>query len=137
MGKAIRIALIGALLLTPLSALGEFSPAAYKEITQADLVNRPRDNAGRKFQVTDPFKFCGSDFCVQVLKTKINTRDYYCFALGTVSLVRMYLKKDHPDTGMLLNLKKGEKVTVYGTYDFIGSNYNYLVVDHLTVGKNP
>lgn len=114
-------------------ARGEFDPVPYKAATQADLVRNPAENQGKKFRVVDDFQFCGSDFCVQVLKTKINTKEYYCFTLGALCLVRMYVKKDHPDAALVQKLRRGDKVTVYGTFDSMGSNYNYLVADHLVV----
>ncbi len=135
MRKAIWIFAIGALLLAPLAVFGEFNPADYEVSTQSALVKSPDTHVGKKYQVTDPFQFCGSDFCVQVRKTKIDTREYYCFTLGTLCLVRMYIKKDHPEAPQVLKLKKGDKVTVYGTFDYVGSGYNYLVADHIAVGK--
>ena len=123
------------LLPAPPAALGEFNAAEYVPATQAELVKTPGAHVGKKYQVTDPFQFCGSDFCVQIQKTKINTKDYYCFTLGTVCLVRMYIKKDHPEASLVLKLRKGDKVTVYGTFDYMGSNYHYLVADHVVVGK--
>ncbi len=135
MRQALRYSVAVFLLITPLAAFGEFNPADYKATTQEELVKGPQQHVGRKYQVTDPFQFCGSDFCVQIQKTKINTKDYYCFTLGTLCLVRMYIKKDHPEAAQVLKLKKGEKVTVYGTFDSTGSSYNYIVADHITVGK--
>ncbi len=123
------------LLSAPPAAFGEFNAAEYAPATQAELVKAPAAHTGKKYQVTDPFQFCGSDFCVQIQKTKINTKDYYCFTLGTVCLVRMYIKKDHPEAPLVLKLRKGDMVTVYGTFDYMGSNYHYLVADHVVVGK--
>ena len=40
-----------------------------------------------------------------------------------------------PEAPLVLKLKKGEKVTVYGTFDSRGSNYHYLVPDHVGVGN--
>lgn len=113
----------------------DFNPASYAPITQEDLVKDPAAHAGKKYRVTDPFTFCGSDFCVQIQKTKINTREYFCVTMGTFCLVRMYVKKDHPDAPLVTKLKKGDRVTVYGTFDYMGSNYRYMVVDRLTVEK--
>lgn len=110
---------------------GDFDPSAYAPATQADLVKEPAAHVGKKYRVTDPFQFCGSDFCVQIRKTKINTREYYCFTLGPMCLVRMYIRKEHPDAPKVVKLKKGDKVTVYGAFDYMGSNYNYLVVDRV------
>jgi hypothetical protein len=130
------LALFCILGLTPMVARADFNPADYKSSTQADLVKNAEAAAGKKFQVTDPFQFCGSDFCVQQ-KMKINTREYYCFTLGQLCLVRMYIKKDHPEAPVVLGFKKGDKVTVYGTFDKMGSNFNYIVVDRVTVEKKP
>ncbi len=137
MRKALLFLVFAIPVLLPASpaSSGEFDAAAYAPATQADLVKNPADHIGKKYQVTDPFQFCGSDFCVQIQKTKINTKDYYCFTLGTVCLVRMYIKKDHPEAPLVLKLRKGEKVTVYGTFDYMGSNYHYIVADHVVVGK--
>ncbi|MGE5190734.1 MAG: hypothetical protein ACM3NF_11835 [Gemmatimonadota bacterium] len=135
MRKAFCFCMIGALLSGPVAAFGEFNPADYPVATQAELVKDPGAHTGRKYQVTDPFQFCGSDFCVQIQKTKINTRDYYCFTLGPLCLVRMYVKKDHPDAPRVLQLKKGDVVTVFGTFDSTGSSYNYIIADHVVVAK--
>lgn len=131
MGKSLRFALfvLAASLASP--AFAGFDASAYAPATQADLVKSPAAHVGKKYQVTDPFQFCGSDFCVQIQKTKINTREYYCFTLGPMCLVRMYVKKDHPDADRVLKLKKGDKVTVFGVFDYMGSNYNYLIVDRV------
>ncbi len=135
MRRAFGIAMIGILALVPLSAFGEFDASVYKDITQAELVKRPKENEGKKFRVDDPFQFCGSDFCVEIRKTKINTKDYYCFTRGSPCLVRFYLKKTHPEAGVLMSLKRGDKMTAYGTYDSMGSDYNYRVVDRILVEK--
>lgn len=135
MRKALCLSVIGILLMAPLAAFAELNPAEYKVATQAELVKAPDTHAGKKYQVTDPFQFCGSDFCVQIQKTKINTRDYYCFTLGTVCLVRMYIKKDHPEAPQVLTFRKGDKVTVYGTFDYTGSTYHYIVADHIVVER--
>jgi hypothetical protein len=130
------IACLFVLLTLPVFASGdEFNPAAYTAITQEELAKSPGDHAGKRFRVTDPFQFCGSDFCVQIQKTNINTRDYYCVTLGPLCLVRMYIKKDHPDAPSVEKLKKGVRVTVYGTFDYMGSNYRYMIVDRLMVEK--
>jgi hypothetical protein len=123
------------ILLLPCLALGEFRPADYIPITQVNLVKDPQAHAGKKYQVKEAFQFCGSDFCVQIHKTKINTRDYYCFTVGAICAVRMYIKKDHPESAQVLKLKKGDMLTVYGTFDFMGSNYHFIVVDRIVVEK--
>lgn len=136
MKKSSAIACLCVLLALPVFSMGEgFNPAAYTAITQEVLAKDPAAHAGKKYRVTDPFQFCGSDFCVQIQKTKINTREYFCVTLGALCLVRMYVKKDHPDAPLVEKLKKGDRVTTYGTFDYMGSNYRYMVVDHLTVEK--
>lgn len=123
------------LLLVPFLSRAEFDAAAYRPATQEQLVREAEANAGKKFQVTDTFQYCGSDFCVQVLKTKFDTRQYYCFAIGPVCIVRMYLKKDHPDVPQLLKMKKGERLTVFGTYNLVGKDFHYLVADRVIPEK--
>jgi hypothetical protein len=136
MKKMSAIACLCVLLTLPVFAMGEgFNPAAYTAITQEELVKAPDVHAGNKFRVTDPFNFCGSDFCVQIRKTDINTRDYYCVTLGPLCLVRMYIKKSHPDAPSVEKLKKGDRVTVYGAFGYMGSNYRYMIVDRLVVEK--
>jgi hypothetical protein len=136
MGKVSAIACLCVLVTLPVFAVGEgFNPAAYTAITQEELVKDPGAHAGKKYRVTDPFQFCGSDFCVQIQKTDINTRDYYCVTLGSLCLVRMYVKKGHPDAPLVEKLKKGDPVTVYGTFGYMGSNYRYMIVDRLVVDK--
>ncbi len=116
------------------SALAQIDPAAYAPRSQADLVSQYATHAGKKVQVEGTFVFAGSDFCYQIRKTKINTKDYFCFALGPTSLLRLYLKKDHAQADQLLNLKKGERVQAFGTFDSQGGDFNYLVVDGIAVG---
>lgn|GEM_PF-1903744 len=136
MRKMSAIACLCVLLTLPFPVVGDdFNPDAYTAITQDQLVKDPAAHAGKRYRVTDPFQFCGSDFCVQIRKTDINTRDYYCVTLGSLCLVRMYVKKNHPDAPLVSNLKKGDRVTVYGTFDYMGSNYRYMIVDRLTVEK--
>jgi len=126
-------ALLVWLVVVPGGAALALEEGLYKETTQADLVADREGFQEKKVQVTGVFLFTGSDFCYQIRKTKINTRDYFCFALGTPSLVRMYLKKDHPQADALLGLEKGATVQAYGTFDFVGSNYNFMVVDEIAV----
>jgi hypothetical protein len=130
------IACLCLLFLFPVLSMGEdFNPGAYTTITQEELVKDPAAHSGKKYRVTDPFQFCGSDFCVQIRKTDMNTRDYYCVTLGSLCLVRMYVKKGHPDAPLVEKLKKGDPVTVFGTFGYMGSNYRYMIVDRLVVGK--
>ncbi len=119
--------------LVATAAWSSLNPDEYVPVTQTELIARKKDFQGKKVSVSGVFLFTGSDFCYQIRKTKINTRDYFCFALGTPSLVRLYLKKDHPQADELLNLRKGTRVTAYGTFDFLGADYNFMVVDGFTV----
>lgn len=105
----------------------------YAEVTQGDLSSGREDFTGKDVQVNGQFLFTGSDFCYQIRKTKINTRDYLCFALGPVSLVRFYLKKDHLQVEELMKVKKGVTLKAYGTFDSIGNDYKYVVVDRFEV----
>lgn len=109
----------------------------YRAATQAELVGKADVYVNQKVQVTGTFLFTGSDFCYQIRRTKINTRDYFCFALGTPSLVRLYLRKDHEQADELLNVKKGAQVTAYGTFDSLGADYSYVVVDAIEVRPAP
>jgi hypothetical protein len=125
-----------ALLAVPGIAFGEeFNTASYAQTTQTELAKNPAAHAGKKYKVSDPFQFCGSDFCVQIQKTKINTREYYCITLGPLCLIRFYIKKDHPDAEKVVTLKKGDMLTLYGTFDHVGSDYRYLILDRLEVEK--
>ena len=134
--KKTLAAVLFALMLAPLVAGGaELNPADYKETTQGELVAKRDAFIGKKVQVSGVFQFAGSDFCYQIRKTKINTKDYFCFALGVPSVVRLYLKKKHPQADELLSVKKGDKVTAYGTFDSTGADYNFMVIDHLVVEK--
>jgi hypothetical protein len=128
--------MILALASAPVPARAEFDAGKYQPTTQADLSKNSERNVGKKFRITEPFQFCGSDFCVQK-QMKINTREYYCFTVGPLCLVRMYIKKDHPGAQAVLDLKKGDKVTIYGTFEQMGSTFKYMVVDHVVVEKKP
>lgn len=136
MKKISLITMLFISLLLPCLALGEFRPEDYTPISQTDLVKNPEAHVGKKFRIRDPFQFCGSDFCVQIQKTKLNTRDYYCFTVGTICAVRNYIKKDHPEAQQVLKLRKGDVLSIYGTFDYMGSNYNYIVVDRIVVEKS-
>lgn len=136
MNRLASLLLVLSLTLAPLPAMAAFDAAKYEPVTQAALAKNPESNVGRKFRITEPFQFCGSDFCVQK-KMKINNRDYYCFTVGPLCLVRMYIKKDHPGAQAVLDLKKGDKVTVYGTFELMGSDFKYMIVDHVVVEKKP
>lgn len=135
MKKMLMAALLMALSVGPFTAGAEINPADYKEVTQGELVAKRDTFTSKKVQVTGIFQFAGSDFCYQIRKTKINTKDYFCFALGAPSVVRLYLKKSHAQADQLLNLKKGDKVTAYGTFDYMGADYNYMVIDQIAIEK--
>jgi hypothetical protein len=119
---------------TAAPAKGAFNAADYKVTTQADILKKPKDFIGKKVSVTDPFQFCGSDFCVQIRTVKINTREYWCFTLGTVCVLRMYLKKDHPQSEELQEARKGDMITVYGTFEEAGA-LDYVIVDKISIEK--
>lgn len=136
MGRWLAVALACWVALA-LPARAGLNPQEYEPVSQTELIAKKTRYQGKKVQVTGVFLFTGSDFCYQIRKTKINTRDYFCFALGTPSLVRMYLKKDHPQADELLNLRKGTRVTAFGTFDYLGADYNYMLVDGFRVEGSP
>ena len=133
MGKTTLLILVALTFLFSGAHASEADPAAYQEVTQAELAGAPEAFQDKKVRFTGTFLFTGSDFCYQIRKTKINTKDYFCFALGTPSVVRLYLKKDHPQADELLNVKKGARVTAFGVFDFLGADYKFLVVDRIEV----
>jgi hypothetical protein len=126
-----------------LAALPLFAGAAgvdtadYEEVSQAELVRSPDRYDGKKVCFTDVFRLTGSDFCYRFRRTEINTKDFFCFALGTPGLVRLYLKKDHAQADRLLNLNQGDRVTACGTFDHQGTDYNLLVVDAIAAEEQP
>jgi hypothetical protein len=105
----------------------------YEQVSQAKLSTDKDDYRGKNVSVEGPFLFTGSDFCYQIRKTKINTKDYLCFAIGPVSLVRLYLKKSHDQVPSLMSVKKGSSVKAYGKFDFLGNDYKFIVVDKVEV----
>lgn len=105
----------------------------YVEVSQADLSKEMEKFAQKKVSVTGPFLFTGSDFCVNIRKTKINTKDYFCFALGPISLVRFYLHKKHEQAMEIINVKRGAVLKIDGTYDYLGQDYKYVVVDKFEI----
>lgn len=135
MKKILRLGCLVVLLSICAPLRAEVNPSEYKELSQGELVAKRDTYAGKKVQISGAFQFSGSDFCYQIRKTKINTKDYFCFALGVPSLVRLYVKKNHPEADHLLNLKKGDKVSAFGVFDFMGADYNYMVVDRIAVEK--
>jgi hypothetical protein len=125
------------LVVIPCVSFADFRPGEYQPMTQVDLMKDPESHAGKKVSVSDTFQFCGSDFCVDLRKKNIETREYYCFALGPLCMIRMYIKKDHPDAAQLKDLRKGDRLAVFGTFDLLGSNYRFILVDRLIVEKGP
>lgn len=108
----------------------------YAETAQSDLSSNRESFNGKPVSIQGQFLFTGSDFCYQIRQTKINTRDYFCFALGPINLIRFYLKKDHAQVDELLKVKKGSTLKVYGDFDSTGNDYKYMVVDKFEVVKN-
>lgn len=145
--KAVGLILLAALSLSTCAFAGETAAPAtgqpaqgqapgekkFIEVTQAELSQGREGYGGKNVLVGGQFLFTGSDFCYQIRQTKINTRDYLCFALGPVSLIRFYLKKDHPQVDELLKIKKGMTVKAYGAFDSIGNDYKYVVVEKIEV----
>jgi len=109
---------------------------SYIDAEQHELSANLEKYQGKKVSVKGPFLFTGSDFCYQVRKTTINTKDYLCFALGPMNLVRFYLKKDHEQIPQLMSLRKGAVVKAFGTFDSMGIDYKFIVVDKLEM-ENP
>jgi hypothetical protein len=111
------------------------SDKVYEEVTQAALSSAKGKYINKQISITGQYLFTGSDFCYQIRKTTINTRDYLCFALGPISVVRLYLKKDSPQVEELLKMRKGKKLQAFGTYDETSGDYRYMVVDRFEVVK--
>lgn len=109
------------------------APVTYIEVTQAELSGNLEKYADAKVAVKGDFLFTGSDFCYQVRKTTINTKDYLCFALGPMNLVRFYLKKDHEQIPALMSTKKGQMIKAFGTFGSLGVDYKFVVVDKLEI----
>ena len=123
---------LGLFLATGVPGRSELNPDDYEKITQCVLVRERAALAGHKVQITGRY-LEGSQFCHVLRKAGINTRDYLCFALGKPCIVRMYLHKKNPQVALLRGLKDGDIITVYGTFDYLASNYNYLILDGLSV----
>ncbi len=123
---------LGVLLALGVPGRSELNPNEYEKITQCVLVRERAALAGKKVQITGRY-LEGSQFCHVLRKAGINTKDYLCFALGKPCILRMYLRKDHPQVALLQGLRDGDLVTVYGTFDYLASNYNYLILDGLSV----
>lgn len=134
-----KVAIILAIILlsaaVPVFAAEEFDATLFKSATQSELAGNPKAWEGKKVKVSDPFQFCGSDFCVQIRTVRINTKEYFCFNLGSLCLIRMYLKKDHSQAVALQTARKGDLVTVYGTFETAGGNFNYVVADRIEIVK--
>lgn len=108
-------------------------PSRYEDVTQAELLGQRDALKGHKVRIEGPFLFTGSDFCYQIRRTEINTKDYFCFALGSPTVVRLYIRKDHPQVEELLSLERGTVLTAYGTFDYLGNDYNFMIVDEIEV----
>lgn len=117
----------------PAHAASVPAPITYLEVTQAELSGNLEKYKDAKVAVRGDFLFTGSDFCYQVRKTTINTKDYLCFALGPMNLVRFYLKKDHEQIPLLMSTKKGQMIKAFGTFGSLGVDYKFLVVDKIEV----
>lgn len=120
------------LVLASVSAWPDLDPGEYTRITQCVLVRERPSMVGEKVQLTGNF-VAGSKFCYDLRGSGINTRDFACFALGEPCLIRLYLKKDHPQIELLQTLRKDDVVTAYGVFDYLGSSYNYMVLDGIEV----
>ena len=110
------------------------NPADYKRITQCVLVRERQSLVGTKVQLTGEF-LGGGNFCYKVPKVNIHTKDYLCFAVGKTCMIRLYLKKDDPGMDLLFRLEPGDEVTAYGTFDYLGTDYNYMILDGISVNK--
>jgi hypothetical protein len=117
----------------PAHAASAPAPVTYIEVTQAELSGNLEKYADAKVAVKGDFLFTGSDFCYQVRKTTINTKDYLCFALGPMNLVRFYLKKDHEQIPELMSTKKGQMIKALGTFGSLGVDYKFIIVDKLEI----
>lgn len=106
----------------------------YEALTQAELINKRDVFSDKKIKITGTFRQgVASDFFCEIRDTGINTKDYYCFTIGTPSLVRFYLKKDHSKVGELRKIKKGTMLTIFGVFGYYGSDFNYIVVDEFSL----
>ncbi len=105
----------------------------FKETTQAELTKDMETFLGKDVWVDGVYQYTSSDFCYQIQKTKINTKEYFCFALGPVNLIRFYLKKNHIQVPELLGMKRGSTIRAYGNFDAVGKDYKYIIVDHFEI----
>ena len=110
----------------------EVSLDAYERISQCVLVRERAALAGQKVQITGDF-LQGSEFCHVIRKAGIDTHDYLCFALGEPCIIRLYLHKDHPQADAVRSLPNGRRVTAYGVFDYLGINYNYVILDGIVL----
>lgn len=128
------LVLVSVLCLSEVTGWSELNPSEYKRISQCVLVRERRSLVGERVQLTGEF-VGGGKFCYKVQKAKIHTKDYLCFAVGKSCMIRLYLKKSHPDMNLLLDLKPGDQVTAYGVFDYMGTDYNYMVLDGISVKR--
>jgi hypothetical protein len=130
--KKLAFVLSTFVLLSAIPGWGGLNPDEYEKISQCVLVRERAALAGQKVQITGKF-LQGSEFCHVIRKAGIDTRDYFCFALGKPCIVRMYLHKKHPQIPLLLALEGGDKMTAYGIFDYMGLDYNYMILDGVSV----
>ena len=119
-------------LLPVVAGWGGLNPDEYERISQCVLVRERASLAGEKVQITGKY-LQGSEFCHIIRKAGIDTRDYVCFALGKPCVLRMYLHKEHPQAELLRTVENGYEMTAYGIFDYLGLDYNYLILDGISV----
>jgi hypothetical protein len=130
--KKLAFVLLTLVLLSATPGWGELNPDEYERISQCVLVRERAALTGEKVQITGLY-LEGSEFCHVIRKAGIDTRDYVCFALGKVCVIRMYLHNEHPQIPLLRTLENGDKMTAYGIFDYMGLDYNYLILDGISV----
>lgn len=138
MRKILALCAIVATMIASLPSLSRGEEhVGYENLTQAELIKKRNAFSDKRIKITGAFRQgLASDFFCEIRDTGINTKDYYCFTMGTPSLVRFYLKKDHEQVEALRNVKKGTILTVYGVFNFYGSDFNYVVVDEFSLSPS-
>jgi len=138
MQKILALCAIVATMIVSLPALsGGEDRVDYENLTQAELIKKRNAFSDKRIKITGAFRQgVASDFFCEIRDTGINTKDYYCFTMGTPSLVRFYLKKDHEQVETLRKVKKGTILTVYGVFGYYGSDFNYVVVDEFALSPS-
>jgi hypothetical protein len=130
--KILTFVLLTFVLFPAVPGWGELNPDEYERISQCVLVRERAALSGQKVQITGKF-LRGSEFCHLIRKAGIDTRDYVCFALGKPCIVRMYLHREHSQIPLLLGLENDDKMTAYGIFDYMGLDYNYMILDGISV----